>query len=81
MANNRLKEEVKEIMLDLDTDCLTIDCCDFHKGNDLLTHCYNRNGRFLYTAGDMEEDKHAVEHLLTDSEEKELLETIIECYD
>jgi hypothetical protein len=28
----------------------------------------------------MEEDKHAVEHVLTDSEEKELLETIIECY-
>ena len=76
----RLTHEVIEIMNDLDTNSLTIECCDVDINGDLLTHCYNINGKLVFTSGDMENDKHAEEILLTTEETIEVLESIIECY-
>ena len=78
----KLIKEVKEIMLDLDTDNLTIECCDYRVKGTLLTHCYYdaENDKLHFTSGDIENDKHAEEIILTDEQTKEVLELIIECY-
>lgn len=78
----RLIKQVKLIMADMDTDCLTIDCCNYSVNGTLLTHCYYMgNGEFTFTSGDMENDKHAEEIHLTKQQMKEVLEEIVECYD
>ena len=77
----KLTHEVIEIMNDLETESLTIECCDVVVNGDLLTHCYHIDGKLVFTSGDMENDKHAEEILLTNEETIEVLENIIECYD
>ena len=75
-----MKKIVKEIMREFDTNCLTIECCDYAVRGVLLTHCYYVNGEFIFTSGDMENDKYAEEIILNDNEINEVLEAIIECY-
>jgi len=78
----KLIKEIKAVMTDLDTDCLTIDCCDYSVQGTLLTHCYYdaENDKFIFTSGDMENDKHAEEIVLNEMQTKEVLEAILECY-
>jgi hypothetical protein len=75
-----MKKIVKEIMRELDTNCLTIECCDYVVKGTLLTHCYYVNDEFIFTSGDMENDKYAEEIILNENEINEVLESIIECY-
>jgi hypothetical protein len=79
----KLLKDVKAIMADLETDCLTIDCCNYSVQGTLLTHCYYdaENDKLHFTSGDMENDKHAEEIILTDEQIKDVLTDIIECYD
>lgn len=77
----KLTHEVIGIMNDLETESLNVECCDVMVNGALLTHCYNVNGKLIFTSGDMENDKHAEEILLTNEETIEVLENIIECYD
>ena len=78
-----LKRQVKEIMADFDSNSLTIECCDYKVNGALLTHCYydEANDKFIFTSGDMENDKHVEEIILNEVQEKEVLESIVECYD
>jgi hypothetical protein len=78
----KMKNEIKEIMNDLDTNCLTISCCGYSTNGTLVTHCYydEDNDDFIFTSGDMEEDKHAEEIILTDEQKTEVFQAIIECY-
>lgn len=77
-----LKSQVKEIMSDFDSNCITIACCDYKVNGTLLTHCYydEANDKFIFTSGDMENDKHAEEIILNEKQTKEVLESILECY-
>lgn len=77
-----LKNDVKSILLDFETDFITIECCDYKVGGVILTHCYYipSDDRFVFTSGDMYEDKNSEEIILTDAQEKEILELIVECY-
>ena len=79
----RLKNQVKEIMSDFDSNCITIECCDCKVNGTMLTHCYydEANDKFIFTSGDMENDDFAEEIILNEEQEKEVLEGIIECYD
>ncbi len=79
----QLKKQVKEIMADFDSNCITIECCDYKVNGALLTHCYydEVNDKFIFTSGDMENDKHAEEIILNEEQTKEVLESIVECYD
>lgn len=79
----QLKNQVKEIMADFDSNSLTIECCDYKVNGTMLTHCYydEANDKFIFTSGDMENDKHAEEIILNEEQEKEVLESIVECYD
>lgn len=79
----QLKNQVKEIMADFDSNSLTIECCDCKVNGALLTHCYydEANDKFIFTSGDMENDTHAEEIILNEEQEKEVLEGIVECYD
>ena len=79
----RIAEQVKEIMADFDADSLTIKCCDYKVNGALLTHCYydEANDKFIFTSGDMENDKHAEEIILNEEQTKEVLESIVECYE
>ena len=81
MKMRKLTNKVIGIMNDLDTESLNVECCDFMVNGALLTHCYNIDGKLVFTSGDMENDKHAEEILLTNEETIEILENIIECYD
>ena len=78
----QLKNQVKEIMADFDTDNITIECCDYKVKGTLLTHCYydDLKDEFIFTSGDMVEDGIAEEIILTEEQTKEVLESIIECY-
>ena len=77
-----LKKQVKEIMADFDSYCITIECCNYNVNGTLLTHCYydEVNDKFIFTSGDMETDKHAEEIILDEVQTKEVLESILECY-
>jgi hypothetical protein len=77
-----LKNQVKEIMSDFDSNYITIGCCDYKVNGALLTHCYydEANDKFIFTSGDMENDKHAEEIILNEEQTKEVLEIILECY-
>ena len=77
-----LKRQVKEIMAEFDSNCLTIECCDCYVNGALLTHCYydEENDDFIFTSGDMENDNHAEEIILNEEQTKEVLESILECY-
>ena len=79
----RLAKQVKEIMADFDINSLTIECCDYKANGALLTHCYydEVNDKFIFTSGDMENDKHAEEIILNEEQTREVLESIIECYE
>jgi uncharacterized protein YuzB (UPF0349 family) len=83
MELNKLKNEVKNIMCDLETDCLTIECCDYSISGTLLTHCYYdvKTDTFAFTSGDMVEDKNAEELILNEEQQIEIFNDIIECYD
>jgi hypothetical protein len=78
-----LTTDVLEIMNDLCTDWLTIECCDMVVQGCLLTHCYyvKEQNRLVFSSGDMFTDKHAEEILLTDDDTLRVLKSIIECYD
>lgn len=82
MTLNKLKNEVKAIMSDLETDCLTIDCCDYSVRGTLLTHCYynEETDTFAFTSGEMYKDKHAEELILNEIQQIEIFNNIIECY-
>jgi hypothetical protein len=77
-----MKKIVKEIMRELDTNCLTIECCDYSISGTLLTHCYYdiKTDTFAFTSGDMVEDKHAEELILNEKQKIEIFNAIIECY-
>ena len=77
-----LKKEIKSIMEDLDTNNLTIECCDYKVKGTLLTHCYydDIKDEFIFTSGDMVADSIAEEIILNDEQTKEVLELIVECY-
>ena len=79
----RLTKQVKEIMADFDSNSLTIECCDYNVNGTMLTHCYynEENDKFIFTSGDMENDKHAEEIILTEEQTREVLESIVECYE
>ena len=79
----QVKNQVKEIMDDFDTNSLPIKCCDYNVNGALLTHCYydEENDKFIFTSGDMENDKHAEEIILDEEQTKEVLESIVECYE
>jgi hypothetical protein len=79
----KLLKDVKAIMADLDTNNITIECCDYKVKGTLLTHCYydSINDKFAFTSGDMENDKFAEEIILNEEQTREILEAIIECYD
>lgn len=77
----KLTHEVIEIMNDLETESLNVECCNVIVDGALLTHCYNIDGKLIFTSGDMENDKHAEQILLTNEETITILESIIECYD
>lgn len=83
MELNKLKNEVKNIMCDLETDCLTIECCDYLVNGTLLTHCYynEETDTFAFTSGEMFEDKNAEELILNEEQQIEIFNDIIECYD
>lgn len=83
MELNKLKNEVKNIMCDLETDCLTIECCDYSINGTLLTHCYynEETDTFAFTSGEMFEDKNAEELILNEEQQIEIFNDIIECYD
>lgn len=78
----KLANLVKEIMSDFDSNYLTIECCDIKINGVLLTHCYydDENDKFHFTSGNMEEDKHAEEILLTDEQTENVLREILETY-
>lgn len=82
MTLNNLKDVVKAIMNDLETNCLTIECCDYSISGTLLTHCYYniKTDTFAFTSGDMVEDKHAEELILNEKQKIEIFNAIIECY-
>ena len=76
-----LIKEVKSVMAEFD-NALTIECCDCKINGAMLTHCYydEDNDNFIFTSGDMENDKFAEEIVLNEEQTKEVLETILECY-
>lgn len=78
-----LKNEVKTIMNDLETNCLTIECCDYSISGTLVTHCYydETTDTFAFTSGNMLEDKHAEQLILNEKQQIEIFSDIIECYD
>ena len=78
----KLLKKVRAIMADLETDCLTIECCDYKVKGTLLTHCYydDIKDEFIFTSGDMVNDGIAEEIILNDEQTKEVLELIVECY-
>lgn len=77
-----LTHEVVEIMMDLETNSLTLECCDFKIHNTMVTHCYYNpiDDTLIFTSGDMENDDYAEELILTNEQTIELLNLIIECY-
>ena len=79
----RLKNQVKEIMSDFDSNCITIECCDCKVNGTMLTHCYydEANDKFIFTSGDMENDDFAEEIILNEEQTREVLESIVECYE
>ena len=78
----QLKKQVKEIMADFEGNSLEIECCDCKINGAMLTHCYydDVSDNFIFTSGDMEEDKFAEEIILNKEQTKEVLESIVECY-
>lgn len=77
-----LHYQVLEIMEDFEGRSLPIECCDIRVNGALLTHCYHDEvyNFFFFTSGDMKEDKHAEEIILTDEQKMEVFQAIIECY-
>jgi hypothetical protein len=78
----KLQNQVLEIMEDFEGQSLPIECCDIKINGVLLTHCYHDEvyNLFFFSSGDMEEDKHAEEIILTDEQKTEVFQAIIECY-
>lgn len=78
-----LTKTLKEIMGDYCTDVFTIGSCDYHVQGCLLTHCYYDwdNDKFIFTSGDMINDKDAEEILLSDNDIINVLKEIIYCYE
>jgi hypothetical protein len=78
----KLQNQVLEIMEDFEGQSFPIECCDIKINGALLIHCYHDEvyNLFFFSSGDMEEDKHAEEIILTDEQKTEVFQAIIECY-